>query len=365
MTDPTEVTSRKPEAGRQKCRLLIVALVAVAMFTCAKKMLPPSPDRFPPHLQEVETRTRSQVALVFDEDIDGAGLAPDSFSLNGPAGETLALRGASLGRNDNEVQLWTPTQELKLYEVRGTVRDRAGNPTRFRARFRGSSRRDTIAPRVVRVDPAPGSARKKRGVSIRVTFSEAIDTSGAVEYIFMPAEYDTQFKRSWTSDWQTLSFVRLESISSAAIVYFLVQPRATDLEGNRVEGPAFTYFGSDTIFDAVPVRGRVSWPGGALGTGTVLFQASETVRLQMVAAESLPLVTVSVLPSGLAPVLTDGSFATKLRKGEYEVVAVADTNADGLVELASPVLKFSTDAESLSLTLEPESLPEPVDAYRR
>jgi hypothetical protein len=69
--------------------------------------------------------------------------------------------------------------------------------------------------------------------------------------------------------------------------------------------------------------------------------------------------------SGLAPVLTDGSFATKVRKGEYEVVAVADTNGDGLAELASPVLKFNTDAESLSLTLEPESLPKPVNAYRR
>jgi hypothetical protein len=64
-------------------------------------------------------------------------------------------------------------------------------------------------------------------------------------------------------------------------------------------------------------------------------------------------------------VLTDGSFSTKVRKGQYEVVAVADTNGDGLAELASPALKFSTDAESLSLSLEPESLPRPINAYRR
>jgi hypothetical protein len=46
-------------------------------------------------------------------------------------------------------------------------------------------------------------------------------------------------------------------------------------------------------------------------------------------------------------------------------VAVADTNGDGLAELASRALKFDTDAESLDLTLEPESLPKPFNAYRR
>lgn len=74
----------------------VLALALVALVSCAKKMLPPSPDRFPPSLQEVETRTRSQVTLVFDEAMNGAKLKPDSFLLTGPAGETLALRGVSL-----------------------------------------------------------------------------------------------------------------------------------------------------------------------------------------------------------------------------------------------------------------------------
>jgi hypothetical protein len=69
--------------------------------------------------------------------------------------------------------------------------------------------------------------------------------------------------------------------------------------------------------------------------------------------------------SGLAPVLADGSFATRLRQGEYEVMAAADTNHDGLCDLASPAARFTTDTESLNLMLEPESLPRPVNAYRR
>jgi hypothetical protein len=348
----------------QKRGLLLVALVLVAMVGCAKKMLPPSPDRFRPHLQEVETRTRSQVVLVFDEAIDGARLSPDSFLMTGPAGETLVLRGASLGRGGDEVQLWTPIQEQELYEVRGVVRDRAGNPARVRARFRGSTRRDTIAPRIARVEPGPGSTRQKRGVKVRVSFSEAIDTSGVVDWMFVPAAYDTQFKRSWTTDWQVLSFTRLESMPSGAIVYFLARPRVADLEGNPAEGVAFTYFTSDTLIEAVSVKGRAIWPG-TLSAGAVFFTESAAVRvitdsLEPPRTESLPVRT-----TGLAPVLTDGSFSAKVRKGEYEVVAVADTNGDGLAELASRALKFDTDAESLDLTLEPESLPKPFNAYRR
>ena len=359
---------------------LVCALATVLVLACAKKMLPPSPDRFPPHLQEVDTRTRSQVALVFDEEIDGAKLSPDSFHLTGPAGETLVLRGASMGRNSDEVQLWTPTQEPKLYDVRGIVWDRAGNPTRFRARFHGSSKQDTIPPRVTQVAPAPGSARQKRGVAIRVSFSEAIDTTslgpvgetlgtvpvrGQSPYMFVPAEYDTQFKRSWASDWQTLNFTRLESLPTGAVIYFLLQRRAIDLERNLVQGPAFTYFTSDSVFDGVPVKGKAKWHDAPLGTGTVFF--TESAAVNVITDSLLPprTETLPVRTTGLAPVLTDGSFSTKLRKGEYEVVAVADTNGDGLVDLVSPALKFNTNAESLSLSFEPESLPKPINAYRR
>ncbi len=349
---------------RNSFAALMCSMLVVMAMSCAKKMIPPSPDRFAPRLQEVETRTRSQVTLVFDEEINGAKLKLDSFLLTGPAGETIALRGASLGKSKEEVQLWTPIQEVKLYELRGVVSDRVGNRTRFRARFRGSSKQDTIAPRVASVEPAPGASRLKRGVRIRVTFSETIDTSGAVNSMFVPAGFDTLFKRSWSTDWQTLNFTRLDTIPGGTNIYILVEPGARDLEGNRDKAPAFTYFTSDTVFDGVLVKGKAAWPG-ELRSGAVFFTESASVRvitdsLKPPRTESLPVRT-----TGLAPVLADGSFATKVRKGEYEVEAVADTNGDGLADLVSPPVKFNTDAESLSLTFQPESLPQPLNAYRR
>ncbi len=349
---------------RSSLTALALTLLTVTVLACAKKMIPPSPDRWAPRLLEVDTRTRSQATLVFDEGIDGAKLRPDSFLLTGPAGETIALRGTSLGRSGEDVQLWTPIQEPKLYEVRGVVWDRAGNKTRFRARFRGSAVRDTIAPRVATIEPSPGATRQKRGVKVRVNFSEAIDTSKAVNFTFVPARYDTEFNRAWTADWQTLSFSRIESLPSATTVYFLLEPGEIDLEGNRSTAAAFTYFTSDTIFDAVAVKGKALWPG-SLKTGAVFFTESAAVRvitdsLKPPRTESLP-----VRSTGLAPLLADGSFSTRVHKGEYEIVAVADTNGDGLAELASPRVTFNTDAESLSLTLVPESLPRPFNAYRR
>jgi len=336
---------------------ILLAAGAVVFFSfCAKKMLPPSPDRFAPHLEEIDTRSRSQVELVFDEEIDPAKVVADSFSVTGPDGGRVELRGASLGRQADRVSLWTPVQVAAgLYELHGVVWDRAGNPTRFRARFRGSEKRDTIAPRVVRVEPSPGAAGLRSGAAVRVKFSEPVDTSGTLSFMFVPARYDTLFKRAWDPDWQGLGFVNRDSLPEGAIIYFMLEPGAADLEGNRTRVAAFTYFTPDSVFAAEPVRGKAEWHQGPLGTGTVFFHAESLAETTAVESRT----------TALAAVLRDGSFFTKVRQGGYEVEAVADTDGDGLVDLSSAVVRFSTEQESLELTLEPEKSPRPVSAYRR
>jgi hypothetical protein len=329
----------------KRYRAVVVLAMLLAALSCAKKMLPPSPDRFRPNLLEVDTKTRSQVELVFDEEIDGNKLQPDSFVMTGAAGDTVKLLGVSSGRQSDRVLLWTPIQSAGLYELRGRVQDRAGNPTRFRARFRGSTRQDTIAPRVTRITPGPATTSMKRAVTIRVDFSEAVDTAGKVDYMLVPSDLDTLFTKAWSTDWQQMGLVYRDSLPVSGIVYVLIQPGVRDLEGNRSRGPAFTYFTPDTVFEAAPVRGRARHKAGLLGTGTVYFQQERT--------------------AGIAPVLSDGSFSTRLKKGEYRVIAAADTNGDGVADLSSPEQGFNTDAESLDIELGPESIPRPYNAYRR
>jgi len=331
-------------------RRVVALLVGLLVFSCAKKMAPPSPDRFAPHLAEIVTRTRSQVELVFDEEIDPARVVADSYVLKGPDTMRVVLRGASLGREPQSILLWTPVQQPGIYEVRGPAWDRAGNRVQFRGRFRGSERIDTVPPVVSRVDPAPGTVRIGRNPTVRVRFSKAIDTTGMFSYMFVPSSYDTMFVRQWDADWQGVAFGRRDSLGAGTIAYFLAQPGLRDLEGNRTRTAAFTYFTPDSVLEAKPVRGRARWQRGLLGTGTVLLQ-TDSGGPEPTAA--------------LAAVLTDGSFFTKAKAGSYFIEAVADTDGDGLVDLASVPKPYRTEAESIELDLQPETNPRPISAYRR
>lgn len=326
-----------------------VLLVVLAVLPgCAKKLLPPSPDRFAPQLQEVVTRNRVRLELAFDEDIDAQRLAADSFRVTGPDGDRLGLRGAGRGRSGDRVELWTLPQEDQVYELTGVVWDRAGNPGRLRARFRGSVRADTIPPRVRSVVPEPGSEGQRR-VAVRVSFTEPVDTTGELSWMVIPSRYDTLFARAWQEDWQEVEFAMRDTLANGEVLYFLLQPGVRDLEGNRNRDPAFTYFTQDSLLEGDVVYGRATWQEGMLGTGTVLFHGPGAERMT----------------SAVAPVLSDGSFSVRVAPGGYEIQAVVDTNLDGLTDLASPLTGFNTEAESIEVRLLPESLPRSIDGYRR
>jgi len=329
------------------CAVVSAVLVVAA---CAKKMMPPSPDRFAPHLEEIVTRNRSQVELVFDEPIDGRRVFVDSFYVSDANGLGVRLRGASLGRQSAGVMLWTPVQSVQLYHVQGTVWDVAGNAARFRARFRGSDKQDTIAPTASRITPVPATAGLIRAATVTVRFSEPVDTAVAPEFVFVPEEYDTLFSRTWEPDWQTIRLAFADTLPPGSVVYVQLLPGVRDLEANRSRTTAFTYFTPDSVFAAEPVTGRAEWHAGPLGTGTVFF---------------FPETTPPARAAGLAAILPDGSYATRLRPGTWHAVAVADTDFDGLVDLSATSTKFAPPRESLDFRLAPETVPGPVRDFRR
>jgi hypothetical protein len=257
----------------------------------------------------------------------------------------VALRGISMGRQSDRIELWTWPQSTGLYEVRGRVLDKAGNPGRFRGRFRGSDKADTIRPRVTGIQPQPGASGNARP-KLAVQFSEALDTMSQLSYTFVPSMFDTVYRRRWREDWREVSFVPDDTIDSGVKVYFVLHGSGQDLEGNRLSGSAFTYFTPDSVFEGKPVHGTVTWRG-PFGTGLVLFGDTAT--------------------TGLAPILSNGSFGTKLDSGRYQAMAVADTNSDGAVDLVGGPVEFQTEQESLAIQLEPtpDSVPRAINAYRR
>ncbi|MEO0068778.1 MAG: Ig-like domain-containing protein [candidate division WOR-3 bacterium] len=318
---------------------LLLCLNLFLFLFCAKKMLPPSPDRFPPHLIEVNPRSRVQIELVFDEAIDPSRFVPESVEVVG-----LKIKGISLGRDRSRVLIWTEPQKQERYSVKGMVFDQSGNIGRFRAGFQGSVRIDTIAPRIATVLPAPGTTGLFKNIKVVIRFSEPVDTAFPLNYLLVPRGYETLFQRSWNPNWQEVRFVCRDSIGGQEF-YFLLQPGAQDLEGNRCLTPGWTYWSADTVFQGIRVRGRAIKDGNPLRTGIVFFNQEHTLAL--------------------APILTDGSFELKLRPDDYLVFGVSDTDFDGLVDLATETVRFNTLQESLNLLFVPESLPRLIDEYCR
>ncbi|MGQ9677739.1 MAG: Ig-like domain-containing protein [bacterium] len=315
---------------------LLSALLAFSLWVyCAKKMLPPSPDRFPPHIVEVNARTRAQVELIFDEEIDPAWIVAESLKITG-----LGIRGVSRGRDRMRVLVWTEPQLPQRYGIQGVVWDMAGNAGRFRAGFLGSSRVDTIAPRVVAVIPPAGSANLFRGIRLVVRFSEPVDTTLPLNYLIVPVEFETLFQRGWEPNWQEVHFVCRDSIPPGQVLYFLLQSGVQDLEGNISLTPGWTYWSTDSTFVGVTVKGR-----STVDRGTVFFQQEQT--------------------RAIVPILRDGSFEVKVPEGVYSVFGVSDTNGDGFIDLRSVPVEFHTVKESLELIMVPESVPKRFNDYCR
>lgn len=328
-------------------RLVKLGLLALAAAGCAKKLPPPSPDRFPPRLERVVTRSRTQFELEFDEPVEPAATPVESLQLAGPAGPVV-VRGVSRGRGDTRLLVWSAVQSPGVYEVRGRAADRAGNSVRFRGRFKASERVDTIAPRVVALEPRPGTARVRAGLRVVVRLSEPADTAVGLRWFFVPAGLDSVFRSAWDRDWQTLSFGSRDSLVPGMIVSFVVPAGWRDLEGNRARFAAATVFYSDSAPPPALCSGvvGVADSAGAVA-GAVVFVEDERGTVAVAAVEP------------------DGRFTFRLPVGRFSVFAAADTDGDTRAELVGPKVEFAAPAESLRLLLAPVPELRPLDAYRR
>jgi hypothetical protein len=324
------------------CRLCCALALLAA---CAKKLPPPSPDRFPPRVDRVLTRTRTQVELEFDEAVEPAATAAESLVLTGPDGVRVPVRGVSRGRGDARLLVWTPVLAEGVYEIRGKAADRDGNGVRFRARFRASARADSVAPRIAALDPRPGAERVRFSPRVTVRLSEPADTTLGVKWFFVPAGFDTLFRRVWEKDWQSFGLGFRDSLPAGLTAYLVIPAGWADLEGNRARLAAATYFSTDSAPGLALVAGRASSGDSILRGGVVLVESEHTVAA--------------------AAIEPGGRFASRVRPGDYRVLAVADTSGDGMADLVSQAVEFTAPAASLELKLEPAQAQLPIDAYRR
>ncbi|HDR00450.1 MAG TPA: hypothetical protein ENN51_09240 [candidate division WOR-3 bacterium] len=354
-------------------------LVLLAVGTCAKRMPPPSPDRFAPRLVLVRTRGLTGVEMEFDEPVDLSRVPAESLAIVGPDG-VLEVRGLTSPRGGDRLLAWTERQDEVVYHLSAWVPDLAGNFARVRARFRGGSRPDTVRPRVRSVRPRLGQSGYFSD-EITYEFSKPMDTLVIPELVAIPASLDTALMSHWDAGWQRLTLKRpgkvtvdlsvaderderargtesepdsggvrttdadapstREDSAAAPPVYVALLPGMTDLEGNRTREIVATSFTRDTLFPGMGVAGRVSGPVPAL-----VFLLADTAVALAVTDER-------------------GVFFLRIPGGTYEVVAVSDTSHDGLVDLVARRSSFVPGPDSLFLDLQPEFEPRAVGEYRR
>jgi hypothetical protein len=318
-------------------------------------MLPPSPDRFPPRLQEIIPVNQIRLDLIFDEEIDYGAISEQSFLLTTPNNETLLIRTVSRGASLNIMTLYTQPLQPVQYLISGTVADRFNNIAQFRRNFQASSVIDTISPRITRFLPQIGMTRKNRNISFEFSFSEPMDTARPVGFIVYPLDKQ---KMNWqySDDWQSLTFgystrgkpgeTFIDSLAPNTNVYFILQPSLTDLSGNRLQNSAYTFFTTESVLPPVIVSGNLYYQNQPYPDGIVIFTN----------------------PNSKAITVSDqqGIFAIRLDSALYQITAVKDTNFDNFVDLSVELNDFNPlDTLPVKLNLQPILKSQEIDYYLR
>ena len=170
-------------------------------------MAPPSPDRFPPKLEEVQVLNRTKINLRFNEDIESNTVIRDSILITSVNNETLSIKEIASGRNASIITLITARQSPIRYSIATRVSDVSGNWAKVRALFTGSLIKDTFPPRITSITPKTGSVKQKQNVRIGLNFSEEIDTLFPTSWIILPKVLKGHFETYWQPDYKQLSFV--------------------------------------------------------------------------------------------------------------------------------------------------------------
>ena len=334
---------------RQISKLRILSLISciLFLFTCAKKMLPPSPDRFPPHLSEINPINRIKIDLIFDEDINLSKITNMSFTINSYNEETLKIRTVSRGSNAQTISLFTEPTKSEVYYLSGTFEDKSGNPSSVsNKKFHASTYMDTIKPKINAVSPAINTTKKYKRIFFDFSFSKPMDTTSGINFLVYPLD-KMKINWSWSTGWQNLIFTYPDSLEPKTNVYFILQPTIKDLEGNQLDLVGYTFFTSETVQPPALITGNIYYQNKPYKNSIVILSADEKT-------------------SALAVSDNLGKFTTRLVKGIYNITAIADTNFDNLIDLFADYNNFNTDDTiKPQLNLTPVLESKEIDSYIR
>ncbi len=318
-------------------------------MACAQKMLPPSPDRFSPKLEEIEVQNRTKIIVRFNEEIEPKEIINDSFLITTTDLETLSIKEISVGKKSNIITLITERQKPVHYSFQAKVTDLFGNRAKVKTKFLGSIVKDTIPPRILEISPKLGATKLKRNIRIGLRFSEEIDTVIPIVWYILPKVLRSRYTTMWEPDHKSLTFSMSDSLGADTVIYFVVLRSAFDFEGNRITYPGFNFFTSDSLLNTKLVIGKVTQKNEPVRDGFILFTKMADSSQTM----------------AIIPIDTAGTFSIQIREGIYNLTVLADTNFDNRIDMKGEIQDFNTMAESLLIEVYPDTLEQTFDWYLR
>lgn len=238
-------------------------LIFLFFLYCARKALPPSPDRFAPRLVHILVPYNTSLVLLFNEPLDTLALDPSNFLIYNRK-DTLKIQLISFyGGERNAIQIITEPQFSEKYTIEGMVMDQVGNVRNFKGNWKGTTAKDTIPPRLVSVFPKP-EEKLSFPYKISVSFSEPLDTQ-RFNKIFSTIPLD-EFQ--WEKGLSEFKLVVKDTSYKERSLDILIPPYFTDFSRNYLELPYSLHFRYDTLMFPFLIKGNLiydsSFPGMVL-----------------------------------------------------------------------------------------------------
>ncbi|MEO0074910.1 MAG: Ig-like domain-containing protein [candidate division WOR-3 bacterium] len=335
--------------------LIFILIISSNNINCAKKMLPPSPDRFAPRLQQINPINKTRIDLVFDEPINVASLNPSDFQIiSVNKQETLAIKLLTYHPDFKTITIYTNPAINQSYQLLGTLEDRFSNTAIINRRFTASRVADTTPPQLISIEPKPATTNKNRNVYFEFKFSESIDTTTTPYFIIYPLD-KTRIHWQYTKDWQGLTFgyamrkqndITLDSLPPKTTVYFILMPTLSDLANNRMSNCAYTYFTTESVLSPLIRWGTLNYQNNPYPNGIIIFSN-----------QNQKVITISQL---------NGDFSVQLDTTFYQIIALADTNYDKSVDLYAELNRYHPlDSITLNIPLSINPPYQKIDDYLR
>lgn len=248
------------------CVILLILFVA-----CANKAPPISKDRLLPKLTNVAVLNNRQIQLSFSEELDTVALFPDSILITA-AEETLEIVSMYPSLSPSEIVLVTTPMTDTLYEISGSVFDKAENRGLFQQSFQGSAQPDTIAPWII------GFSQGRLNHEFYLVFSETMDTA-SINFSIFPNKQPTP---TWSSHRQVRFSPQAPSDSLGFdTTYYLYLRTARDISGNPAP-PFVAAVTPDTVYRPLSLSGKALINSAPAPSGLALLQRDVVLGIALI-----------------------------------------------------------------------------------